>query len=162
MSTAIYKFAPTGNPGDVTRLQETLVEPNAIAAAFAGFGLPAKFNSTGELVPVESGDAATVFKGILTRIVPSISGSVAEGFTDGQPVVGQTQGLARKGYVLVNCKVGTPVKGGIVYMRVTAATGKLVGDFEATADGANSVALPNVEWAASGKDAQGSAEIFLK
>lgn len=162
MSTAILKNAPTGFPGDVSRLQDSIVEPIMMGSQFAGFGLPFKYNGAGKAVPVEASDAATVFKGILTRMVPSISGSNAQGFDDSIPNLESAQGALKFGYGLVNCKVGTPVRGGIVYMRVVAATGKLVGDFEATSDSTNSVALAQAEWATNGKDANGTAEIRIK
>lgn len=44
-------------------------------------------------------------------------------------------------------------------MRVVAATGKAIGDLEATADGSNNVALTNVIWAAAGKDSNNVAVI---
>ena len=47
-------------------------------------------------------------------------------------------------------------------MRVVAATGKLVGDLEATADGANNVALTDVMWGVSGIDSARTAEVLFK
>ena len=160
--TAYLYNAPAGVPGDVTRLQESLVEPVLLGAAFTAFGQPFKFNSSGKAIPVAASDAASVFKGIITRVVPSIGGNTASGLNDAIPSQDSTQGGLRKGFCNVLCTIGTPVKGGTVYMRVVAASGKLVGDLEATADGTDNVALTGVEWAVNGKDADNITELFIK
>lgn len=154
--------APAGIPGDVTRKLETLVEPIMLGAAIAAFGVPVKFNGSGKAIAIAASDTAAVFKGILSRSVPTISGSTVETFAGGVPNVETVQGIVRKGYVAVLCTIGTPVKGGTVYMRVVAASGKAVGDLEATADGTDNVALVGVEWAVNGKDADNITELFIK
>lgn len=161
MSSYLFN-APAGVPGDVTRYGVSLVDSVVLGAAFSAFGLPFKYNGSGQAIPIAASDTAAVFKGIITRSVPSISGNMNQGLNDAIPNQESVQGALLKGYCNVLCKVGTPVKGGIVYMRVVADTGKLVGDFEATSDGTNSVALPGVEWAVGGKDATNIAEIFIK
>lgn len=160
--TAYLYNAPAGVPGDITRLQNTLVEPVLLGEAFTAFGKPFKFDSSGKAVNIAASDTATVFKGILTRIVPSIGGNSNSGLADCIPNTEYEQGAVRKGYVNVLCTIGTPVKGGTVYMRVVAASGKVVGDLEATSDGVNNVALTNVEWAVNGKDADNITELFIK
>jgi hypothetical protein len=163
MSNQAYLYnAPAGVPGTVTRLQDSVVEPVLLGAAFSAFGVPFKFNGSGKAIPIAASDAATVFKGILTRSVPSISGNTTETFAGGIPNQEASQGGLRRGFVNVLCTIGTPVKGGIVYMRVVADTGKAVGDLEATADGSNNVALTGVEWAVNGKDADNITELYIK
>ena len=161
MTSYLYR-APSGVAGDVTRQQDTTVEsgflnPNAAPSAF---GLPVK-TVAGKFEKIESGDTAAVFAGILSRIAPAIAGDTTQTFASGSPNTESVQGFVVKGYVNVVCKVGTPARRGAVYMRVTADTGKYVGDLEATADGANSVLLPGVTWAVDGKDADGVAEIRI-
>lgn len=158
MSTAILFNAPAGVVGDVTRKLESNVESFILGEAFPGYGVPFKLVS-GKPNVIDSGDAASVFKGILVRTAPSMSGSLSAGFDDNVPNIDQIQGGLVRGYCAVKCSVGTPVRGGQVYMRVTAASGKLVGDLEATADGSDNVALSGVEWAVDGKDANGISEI---
>lgn len=162
MSNSFLYNAPAGVVGTVTRAQNSVVESVLLGDAFTGFGLPAKFDSAGKIIPIEASDTAADFKGILVRNAPSISGNTSEGFADGIPSEDAAQGLLRSGFINVKCAIGTPVKGGIVYMRVVADTGKLVGDLEATADGANNVALSGVEWAVSGKDANNITELYVK
>lgn len=158
--------APAGVPGDITRVDETNVEPARLIATggtFAqAFGIPMKYASGG-ITQMGSGDAATAFAGVLVREVPSISGNTAQGFDDTVPNPNQVNGMAVRGYVSVKCKQGTPARGGIVYVRVEADTGKLVGDFEAVSDTTKSVALTATQatWATDGKDANNNAELRI-
>jgi hypothetical protein len=162
MTSFLYR-APAGVVGDVTRRQDTNIEAGILnpAKAPTAFGVPVKLVS-GKFEAIESGDEATDFAGIITRVAPAINGSLNETFEGASPWVEQVQGIAVEGYVAVKCAIGTPVRGGAVFMRVTAATGKLVGDLEATADGANNVELVGVVWAVDGKDASGTSEIRIK
>lgn len=162
-----YTFqAPTGVPGDVTRTDESNVEPamlDAISSVYAqAFGIPMKYTTGGNISQIASGDAATVFAGILVREVPSISGSNTQGLTDNIPYSSQLQGLLVRGYASVLCAAGTPVRGGVVYMQVTANSPYNVGDLRADGtDSGNAVALTatQAEWASNGKDANNNAEI---
>lgn len=161
MTAYLYR-APSGVAGDVTRQQDTIVESGLLNSAKAptAFGAPVKIVS-GKFEKIEASDAATVFAGILSRIAPAIAGDTAETFASGTPNAKSVQGVVVKGYVNVKCAIGTPVRGAAVYMRVTAASGKAVGDLEATADDSNNVALAGVTWAVDGKDADGVAEIRI-
>ncbi len=165
MPAYLYQ-APAGVPGDITRTDETNVEPArliAVSGTFAqAFGIPMKY-ATGGISQIETDDDATVFAGILVREVPSISGNTLQGFDDTVPNSSEVNGLAVRGYVSVKCTQGTPARGGIVYMRVEADTGKFVGDLEAVSDTTKSVALTatQAEWATDGKDADNNAELRI-
>jgi len=162
MTSFLYR-APSGVAGDVTRPDDTVVESALINSEVPPvlFGAPVKMTA-GKIEAIESGDAATDFFGIISRVAPAINGSLSEAFGSGVPNVDATQGIVVEGYVNVKCTVGTPVRNGIVYMRVTADTGKLVGDLEATADGVANVALVGVTWAIDGKDSSNVTEIRIK
>lgn len=166
MCPAYLYAAPAGVPGAITRPDETSVEPAmlvAVSAVFAqAFGIPLKYVAGG-VSQFASGDVAANFAGILIREVPSISGNTVEDFTGNIPNPKQVQGMAVRGYVNVKCTVGTPARGGIVYIRVVDASPKFIGDFEATSDGGNSVALSNTQasWAADGKDSFNNTEIRI-
>lgn len=162
-----YLFtAPNGVAGDVTRTDETNVEPamlKPVSAVYAqAYGIPMK-NVAGGISQYASGDTAAMFAGVLVREVPAISGSNASGFNDTVPNPAVPNGLAVRGYVSVKCTQGTPARGGVVYIRVVADTGKFIGDFEAVADGGNSVALTTTQatWATDGKDAENNAELRI-
>lgn len=158
--------APAGVPGDITRVDETNVEPARLIAnsgTFAqAFGIPMKYASGG-ITQMGTGDAATDFAGVLIREVPSISGNTLQGFNNTVPNSLQINGLAVRGYVNVKCTQGTPARGGVVYVRVVADTGKAVGDFEAVSDTTKSVALSTTQatWAVDGKDANNNTELRI-
>lgn len=162
-NTAILYNAPSGFPGDISRPLDTEVDSLILGEAFPAFGVPYKLSATtGKAMKIESGDAAAVFKGIISRSVPSQAGSMAQGFDDSIPDADQPCGGVIEGYVMVKCTIGTPVKGQPVYMRVTAGGGETIGTLETGADGGDCVALVGVQWASNGKDADNVAEIYIK
>ena len=167
MAPAYLYQAPNGVPGDITRTDETNVEPAmlvAVSTVYAqAFGIPMKYQ-TGGISQIEASDAATVFAGILVREVPSISGNTDQTFTGNIPNPDQVQGLAVRGYVSVKCVAGTPARGGVVYMQVTAHSGAVVGDLRADGtDSGNAVALTlaQASWASDGVDSDLNAEIRI-
>lgn len=168
-----YLFqAPNGYAGDITRSDESNVEPAQLVGVGtspivypSGFGQPMKY-VTGGIQQFNGGaETAASFAGILVREVPGISGSSADDavFEPTSPLPNQIQGLCVRGYVSVKCTQGTPARGGIVYIRIIAASGKFVGDIEAVSDGGNSVALSatQAEWASDGKDSFNNAELRI-
>jgi len=166
MAPAYLYQAPAGFAGDITRTDETNVEPAklvALASVYAQrFGEAMRYVAGG-IQQFTTGLTAADFAGVLVREVPSISGSTAQSFTDTVPNPDQVQGLAVRGYVAVKCTAGTPARGGIVYVRIVSATDRPIGAFEADSDGGNSVALSatQAEWASDGKDADGIAELRI-
>lgn len=161
-----YLFqAPNGIPGDITRTDESNVEPAMLVAASSvyaqAFGIPMKY-VTGGIQQFNGGaETAASFAGVLIREVPSISGNLNSGFTDNIPFPEVPQGLMVRGYCTVFCAAGTPARGGVVYIQIVANGGVPVGAFRATADSSNTVALTatQAEWATDGKDADGNAEL---
>ena len=167
MCPAYLYQAPSGVEGDVTRVDESNVEPAFLITPFpAKYGVAMK-SATGGVTPIASGDSAAVFVGLLTRGAPGISqNSANEAIGAFQPNQSEVQNLMVRGYASVKCTVGTPVRGQPVYVRITADTGKAVGDFETGADSGKCVALSativgNVTWAADGKDAFNNAEVRI-
>lgn len=164
MPAYLYQ-APTGVPGDITRVDETNVEPAmlvAVSSVYAqAFGIPMVY-ATGGISQYSTGKVAADFAGVLVREVPSIAGSNTQGFTDNIPYPSVPQGLAVRGYVSVKCVTGTPARGGIVYIRVVASSGHAIGDFDATSDADNvALSLTQAEWATDGKDADNNAELRI-
>lgn len=156
--TAILYAANSGVPGDLngvpgTSVESWVIDPDLIPAAY---GAPVKVVTNGgvsKIAAIESGDSATDFYGILSRSAPTVAGGttiINSGQPNGDTVSGVVVG--GPGYVLVACTIGTPVRGGPVYMRVTAVGTANVGDLEATSDSPNNVLLPTVLWAIDGKD----------
>ena len=161
MTSILYR-ASSGVAGDVTRPDDTVVESGLLNAAKAptAFGAPVKIVS-GKFEKVEASDAATVFYGILSRVAPSIAGDLTQTYAGGTPNTASVQGIVREGYVNVVCTQGTPARGGQGFMRITADTGKAVGDLETAADSGKCVALTGVTWAVDGKDSSNVTEIRI-
>lgn len=154
MTSILFK-APVGFAGGITRVDDTTVEPAFLAASGTptAFGQPVKMVA-GKAALMGTGSVAADFYGILAREVPSIGSATAEAFADGVPSPNMAHGIITRGYGLAPCVIGTPVRGGTVYVRVVdGGAGKPVGQYEATADGVNNVALVGVTWAADGKEA---------
>lgn len=169
MVPAYLYQAPTGVPGDITRTDETNVEPALQAVQGSDYpkvGMGVKYTSDGTGIQVPSGSAATTFAGVMVREVPSISNSSSDdsSFSPQTPLLDEPVGLAVRGYVSVICAVGTPVRGGAVYWQVTDNGGVKAGSFRADGtDSGNAVLLTatQAEWASNGVDADLNAELRI-
>ena len=155
--------APNGVAGDVTRTDESNVEPAMLVAASSvyaqKFGIPMKYVSGGIQQFNGGAEFPADFAGVLIREVPSQSGNALGGFSDNIPNPDAPQGLMVRGYCSVLCTSGTPARGGAVYVQTVANGGINVGEFRTTDDGSNAILLDNVIWASDGKDADNNAEI---
>lgn len=150
--------APAGFAGAITRAEPGMtVQPEIIDAANppTNYGAPVKLVA-GKAQPIASGDAASVVMGWAVRAFPVQSSTNALG--DSTPPATGLLNVMRRGFMAVRVTIGTAVKGAPVYARVTAASGKAVGDIEATADGANNVAIPGATFEGAA-DANGICEI---
>lgn len=164
-----YTFsAPNGVPGDITRPDESNVEPImlvAVSTVFAqAFGIPLKYVAGGAQQFNGGAEAATAFAGVLIREVPQQLAVGDPGtFSGGAPNPLQPQGMCVRGYVSVLCASGTPARGGLVYIQIIASGGVAVGSFRADSDGGNSVVLTatQAEWASDGVDSAGNAELRI-
>lgn len=70
-----------------------------------------------------------------------------------------------RGNMTVHCQRGTPVSGQPVYVRIVANEtypDAQVAFFEAAADGANTIQVPNIEWTTGVMDGNNVAEITIK
>ena len=166
--------APNGVPGDITRPDMSNIEPAMLVAQSAvfaqAFGIPMKY-VTGGIAQFTGSEAATAFAGVLVREVPSQGSTSDPGtFTGSTPNPLQPNALCVRGYVSVVCAVGTPARGGTVYVQITQDTSGPggatvpVGAFRADgADSGNAVALTpaQAEWATDGVDAFGNAELRI-
>lgn len=161
-----YLFqAPNGVPGDLTRTDESNVEPAMLVAQSSvyaqAFGIPMKYVAGG-IAQFVGGETAPSFAGVLIREVPAISSAPSDAFAAiPYPLV--PQGLCVRGYVSVVCSAGTPARGGVVYVQVNTGT-QPIGSFRADGtDGGNAVALTatQAEWASDGVDAFLNAELRI-
>lgn len=157
MSNAYLYKAPSGIPGDITRTDETNVEPVKFAETYvpAVFGFPV-IMVAGEPRKWASGSVAVDFQGVLAREVPAIPASSASDLVaNAAPWFEQVLGMVVRGYMNVKCSVGTPARGGVVYVQSTANGGINPGEFRADGtDSGNAVALTAAQasWASDGLD----------
>ena len=144
--TAILYRAPAGVAGDVTRPDDTIVEPAFIAdGQTLQYGDPVKMVD-GKLVKAT---ATTGFYGVLSRVVPSEAGDLGQTYADGTPNPAQVQGVVVEGYVLVKCASGDPVRGKVPRIDDTGFNGNTDDD------------VLNIHWASQGKDENGLAELRI-
>jgi hypothetical protein len=144
---------PAGIPGEISRWDNVILEPNLLGAVSIPYGAVVKL-SAGVIAPIASGDTAAAIYGLLARAYPTQG---ANG--DDAAPAGRIIDVMRSGYMTVTLKgVAAAAKGGTVFVRVTADTGKLVGDIEAAADGAKSVVVPGCIFAGPA-DSGGNVEI---
>jgi len=142
-------------------------------ASYAGpnFGDPVAllsgnlFQALPDFITVDSGSFTLAnFAGVAVREVKTFvtyqpTPTIA-GYLPGQPC-----DVIERGSVSVRCRVGTPTAGGAVYVRITlngAIPAGIIGGFEAAADGGNTIALTNCEWATGAMDANGVVEMVIK
>jgi len=166
-----YLYAsPSGVPGDVTRTDESNIEPSMLVSPFpANYGVAVKYatgpGGTG-VTPFVAADTAAVVAGLLVRAAPGISQSnTNEASFTFQPNQAEPQGLMTRGYATVLVNAGTPVRGQPVGIVQTASGGHPAGAFEVAVTG-NNIPLTgtiggNWTWAADGVDANGFAEIRI-
>ena len=169
-----------GFPGSVTRLGlrgilARQVKPSTTNPIYFGQGVVMVPDATGgtiqsiaDFIALGGTFTAPRFAGVAVREVktnltfPTTPGATPTG-SYAQGGIGE---YLVDGYVLVNIANGggSAVAGGTVYVR-TALNGSipagLVGDFEAVADGGNTVALSGVYFRTGVQDANGSMEIVM-
>lgn len=108
------------------------------------FGTPLVRGENGAVVPMGAGNTGNQFIGVAGREVKSPAELYSQNV--GQYAPGEPVSVFQRGCINVKCQKGTPTVDGAVYVRVTATEGYPAGGFEAEADGANTVALPNAQW----------------
>ena len=129
MGNAYLKRMPSGFPGDVSRKAEATIEAGLMADTVA-FGAPVKLGAQGKLAPLSA--ASDTVHGFLVRPYPTQNSAA---------VSGSIQDVMRRGFMTVKLARGTAAKGGQVHVRVIAASGKAVGDIEASADASNTLSV---------------------
>lgn len=150
--------APAGFPGAITRPEPGMtIQPEQIDAATppTAYGAPCKLVA-GKVQPLASGDAASVVMGFTVRAYPVQSNTNALGVS-APPAAGLIN-VMRRGFMAALLTQGTAAKGAPVYVRITADTGKSVGDIEAGADSGKCVAIPGAVFEGAA-DANGVTEI---
>lgn len=161
--TAIGINLGLGYAGTPTRQDDNVIR-NRISSDAGNivFGAPVILASDNTVKNWAAGSTAAVFVGVALANVKTnqtayASGAIGSGYySPKQPV-----DVLERGSVLVFCKNGTPTAGGKVYIRTVVNGAKAIGDFEAVADGVNSVEIPNAKWTTNKIDSSLIAEVTL-
>lgn len=109
-----------------------------------------------------AGNTAAQFKGISVAEVKQATNFLDQNNANYLP--GQPADVIEWGNIVVAVGRGTPTAGGAVYIRTATNASypdSLIGDFEADADGANSVLIPGIAWE-TGRVVDNVAEITIK
>lgn len=150
---------PNGVAGDITRQSQSTIESQVFGATpFGAYGLFGKI-SANTFVPVGAGDVPGSVYGLLVRPFPTQGANASDPLSTSVPKTSGMCDVMRRGYANVKVNFGTAALAAPVYIRVANPSGpKVVGGIEATADGANTIAVPNCIFL-SAADASGNVEI---
>jgi hypothetical protein len=134
-----------------------MTKPN-IGSTPIPFGAPVMQASGGVQFPTGSLTAAT-FVGIAARQIQTTDNYFTQNGA-GEYKQDDAVSVFQVGRINVKCSQGTPALYSDVYVRITADTGKAIGDFECAADGGKCIKLDNCQWGGP-KDANGVAELVI-
>lgn len=156
-----------GYPGQIARQPDDVVRTRPVAEGAVGinFGDPVVINGDGsvEKFGTEAGVIykASQFAGVAARRIKSATSYPNQEL--GVYLELEPCDVIQRGSVSVQVNYGTPLVGSSVYIRVQAnpaIPSGIIGGFEATADGENSIELTNSKWG-TGKDSNGVAELVI-
>ncbi|WNF07259.1 structural cement protein Gp24 [Brevibacillus borstelensis] len=162
--SVIGKSLNLGYPGNISRSADAIIDNRVVKPTDTeniNFGDPVVLNDDNTYSKFGATGTAATFGGIAVREVKqSTDYFSAQGFyAPGQPC-----DVATRGTLTVVCNVGTPKAGGSVYIRTAtnaAIPDGVIGGFEAAADGANTVEIPNLKWTTGKLDANKVAEVTI-
>ena len=132
-------------------------KPN-IGSTAIPFGAPVMQASGGVQFPTASLTAAN-FVGVAARQIQTPNNFLAQNDA-GEYVQNDAVAVFQQGRINVKVSQGSPAMYGDVYVRITADTGKNIGDFECASDSGKCVQITNCQWGGP-KDANGIAELVI-
>lgn len=167
-----------GFPGTVTRIADRLTASRSIFATSTlnlAFGESAvidpttdTYRSVADFIAGGGTFTAALHAGVALRQVKTNLSYISLG--NGSPNAygyyspNDMAGVLERGSILVQCRVGTPVSQGTVYVRTvlnSSFPAGVVGGYEAAADSGKTIALVGVAFRTSQLDSNGNAEITL-
>lgn len=159
---AIGKTMPHGYAGSYSRQPDTIIDTHPLEGTDnVTFGAAVVVGTNGAVKAVSGSSTAADFIGIALREVKSATDYLNQ--NTGAYVPTDAVAVLKRGCANVICQNGTPAFDGAVYMRIAANASypnAVIGGFEATADGANTVELTNVKWKGAA-DVNGVAELRI-
>lgn len=151
-----------GYPGTQSRQADAIIQ-NRIAANTIKFGEAVVLTNQNKWDVVSSSTTAAQIAGIAVREV--VQANTFNPQSNPDYLADTPCDVMVRGNCIVKCQRGTPVAGDPVYVRVAAnATypDAVVGGFEASADGANTIQVPNIEWTTGVIDSNLACEVTIK
>lgn len=159
-----------GYAGTVSRSVDTIITPKAVKSVILGgketespivFGEPVILNDDNTYSRFGAAGTADKFVGVAVREVKQ-----AIDYHEGNSayIPGETCDVLNRGSITVLCNNGAPTAGGKVYIRITenaAIPNGVVGQFEAIADGSNTIEVPNLKWTTGKLDSNRIAELTM-
>lgn len=152
-----------GYAGTVSRTADCVIQNRIAKGADIAFGQAVILNDNNTFSIVGADTTAEQIAGIAVREV--IQANVFNPQSNPNYVAEMPCDVLVRGQCTVKCKRGAPKAGDPVYVRIKLnATYKdsLVGDFEASDDADNVIAVPNIEWTTGILDANKVAEVTVK
>ena len=151
-----------GYAGTQSRTADAIIQ-NRIADGAIAFGQAVVLTDGNRWKLVGTGTTAAQVAGIAVREVVQANMFNPQSnpdYLDGTPC-----DVMVRGNCTVKCQRGTPASGSAVYVRITkndTYPDAVVGGFEATADGANTIQVDNIEWTTGVMDANNMTEVTVK
>lgn len=149
-----------GYPGSYSRMSDCVIA-NRIAKENIAFGSPVVLNEDNTYSPFGAENTSDNFVGIAVREVKQQTDiyNVNGIYNSGEPT-----DVLYRGSIVVEIKNGDPIAGKKVFVRIARNEefpDSNIGDFEAKADGTNTIELSNVKFTTGQKDANGVAEVTV-
>lgn len=153
-----------GYPGNYARTPDDIVASRLLNAASAAvpFGAAVCVKDDNTYEAVGSDTTVADVAGIALRVVKQAISYNEQNYTEYKP--GQYMSVLERGAATVVCNVGTPKANGKVYVRIkenASVANGVVGGFEAAADGANTIEIPNMRWTSGAMDTNRVCEVTL-
>lgn len=151
-----------GYAGTQSRTADAIIQ-NRIADGAIAFGQAVVLTADNKWKLVGTGTTAAQVAGIAVREVVQANTFNPQSnpdYLDATPC-----DVMVRGNCTVKCQRGTPASGSAVYVRITkndTHPDAVVGGFEATADGANTIQVDNIEWTTGVMDANNMTEVTVK
>lgn len=151
-----------GYAGTQSRTADAIIQ-NRIAAGTIAFGQAVVLTSANKWALVGNGTTAADVAGIAVREV--VQANTFDPQSNPDYVANAPCDVLVRGNCTVKCQRGTPVAGAAVYVRIAANStypDAVVGGFEASADGSNTIQVSNIEWTTGVVDSDNNAEVTVK
>lgn len=168
--SVIGKELNLGYAGTVSRSADTIITPKIVKSVIQEkketaesilFGEPVILNDDNSYSRFGANGTAAAFAGIAVREIKQATDYYS---ASGEYLPNEVCDVLNRGSIMVLCNNGTPTAGGKVYIRIkenVSFPNGVIGQFEAVADGDNTIEIPNLKWTTGKLDANKIAEVTV-